>query len=316
MEHYVTLFDSLFLPQALALHASMQRHAGAHTLWMLCMDDAVHELLTRLRLPNVRLLKLAEVETPELRSVKPGRSRGEYCWTITPYTPRMVFEREPTASRATYLDADLWFRRHPAPVFDAFERSGKSVLITEHAYSPGFDQTASSGRFCVQFMTFTRSGGEAVRQWWADRCIEWCFSRTEDGKFGDQMYLNDWPQRFGPQVHVLEQTSLVQGPWNMERFEPDDAVTFHFHGLRLMKGGQVLLSESYPIHAGARACLYEPYLADLSAAVARMQALGMEPLPQVARSAAVQQARVFLKRAARAYRALFADGGGRFARLG
>jgi hypothetical protein len=34
MEHYVTLFDSLFLPQGLALHMSMERHAGVYTLWI------------------------------------------------------------------------------------------------------------------------------------------------------------------------------------------------------------------------------------------------------------------------------------------
>lgn len=316
MEHYVTLFDSVFLPQALALHASMQRHAGAHTLWMLCMDDAAHEAMTRLQLPDVRLLQLRDVETRELLRVKPGRTRGEYCWTITPHTPRMVFERDASAQRATYLDADLWFRRDPRPVFDAFERSGKSVLITEHAYTPGFDQSASSGRFCVQFMIFARDAGESVRQWWADRCIEWCFSRTEDGKFGDQMYLDDWPERFGEQVHVLQQAGLVQGPWNMERFEPEDAVTFHFHGLRLMKGGRVLLSESYPIYPDARARLYEPYLRDLRRAVESIEALGLSISPQNHRSLAGQHLRVFLKRAARAYRAVFDDGGARFGRLG
>ena len=85
MEHYVTLFDSLFLPQGLALHASMERHAAPYTLWVLCIDDAAHEVLTSLRLPNLKLLALSQLETPELLAIKPGRSRGEYCWTLTPF---------------------------------------------------------------------------------------------------------------------------------------------------------------------------------------------------------------------------------------
>ena len=44
MEHYVTLFDSLFLPQGLALHASLQQHAGEHRLWVLCVDELAHDL--------------------------------------------------------------------------------------------------------------------------------------------------------------------------------------------------------------------------------------------------------------------------------
>ena len=69
MEHYVTLFDSLFLPQGLALHASLQRHAGPHQLWILCVDEECHRVLSALALPGVRLLALADVETESLRSV-------------------------------------------------------------------------------------------------------------------------------------------------------------------------------------------------------------------------------------------------------
>jgi hypothetical protein len=83
MEHYVTLFDALYLPQGLTLHASLQRHAGTYTLWILCVDEQTHSILTWLRLPNVRLLRAADVETEELLAVKPARTRGEYCWTLT-----------------------------------------------------------------------------------------------------------------------------------------------------------------------------------------------------------------------------------------
>src|SRR5439155_4729098 len=153
MEHYVTLFDSLFLPQGLALQSSLERHASPYVLWILCMDDEAYEVLNRLRLPHVRLLRLAEVETAELLRVKRERSRAEYCWTITPFAPRFVFGADPAVRRVTYVDADLWFRHAPALIFREFERSGKQVLITDHAYAPEHDQTAAHGRYCVQFIT-------------------------------------------------------------------------------------------------------------------------------------------------------------------
>lgn len=295
MEHFVTLFDARFLPQGLALHASLERHAGPYVLWVLCMDDAAHEALGRLQLPNVRTIRLAEVETPELLAVKPGRSRGEYCWTLTPFTPRIVFDRDPTARRATYVDADVWFRRDPASILAALDASGKSVLITEHAYAPGFDQTAVSGRFCVQFITFTRDGGEPVRQCWADRCIEWCFSRVEDGKFGDQMYLDRWPSQFGDAVHVLEHPEWMQGPWNTDRFTPETAVGFHFHGLRLLRGQRVLLTDVYPLYAATRSVFYDPYLDDLRGSLATLARIGMPAPVQVERPVWRVQAAVTLK---------------------
>jgi hypothetical protein len=177
MEHFVTLFDSLFLPQGLALHMSMERHIKDYTLWILCVDDEVYDSLTKLNLDNVRLLKLSELETPELLAVKPTRTKGEYCWTLTPFSLRFVFEADASLKRVTYLDADMWFRKNPAPIFREFDVSEKHVLITDHNYAPEYDASAKSGQYCVQFMTFNRDGGEVVRKWCEKRCIEWCFAR-------------------------------------------------------------------------------------------------------------------------------------------
>ena len=76
MEHYVTYFDSLFLPQGLTLHKSMEKHAGDYLLWILCIDNHTYDVLERLNLPNIRLLKLETLETDELRSIKKERTKG------------------------------------------------------------------------------------------------------------------------------------------------------------------------------------------------------------------------------------------------
>jgi hypothetical protein len=295
MEHYVTLFDSLFLPQGLALHASLERHAGTYTLWILCVDDAALTALRGLALPNIRLLALDEVENGQLRSVKATRSRGEYCWTLTPFSPGFVFDADPSVARVTYLDADVWLTDSPRQIFAEFERSEKAVLITEHAYAAEYDQTPIAGRFCVQFMTFVRDRGETVRAWWAERCIEWCFGRLEDGKFGDQMYLNDWPERFANEVHVLRERSFLQAPWNATRFPASEAKAFHFHGLRLMRGGRVLLTANYHIPAPTLNMVYRPYLVDLKAAVDRLADVGTLVRPQTTQSRWSVQAKTLLR---------------------
>ena len=48
MEHFVTLLDSLFLPQGIALHRSMERHIDKYQLWILCVDDEAYEILNKL----------------------------------------------------------------------------------------------------------------------------------------------------------------------------------------------------------------------------------------------------------------------------
>lgn len=287
MEHYVTLFDRLFLPQGLALHMSMERVLTDYTLWVLCIDDEVDDLLSKLKLPNVRLLKLSELETDEMKRVKQERARNEYCWTITPFAPRFVFEADADAGRVTYIDADIWFRKKPNLIFSEFEASGKDVLITDHAYAPEYDQSATSGQYCVQFVTFTRNGGELVRKWWEERCIEWCFARVEQGKFGDQMYLDDWPERFPDQVHVLQDKELAMAPWNATRFPYGQSVFWHFQSLRLLNGsGNAPFAEwgPYIIPKPAKRNVYAPYLLDLRKAIDIMDRLGMVARAQARRS--------------------------------
>lgn len=286
MEHYVTLFDSLFLPQGLALHMSMERHVREYTLWILCVDDKAHEVLTKLDLKNVRLLQLGQLETEELKRVKPTRSKGEYCWTVTPFAPRFVFEADPAVSRVTYLDADLWFRKNPAPIFREFDASGRHVLITDHAYAPEYDQSATSGQYCVQFVTFARDG-EGVRKRWEEQCVEWCYARFEDGKFGDQKYLDDWQDRYPDQVHVLADKELALAPWNATRFPYGNGIFWHFHSLRILKGlGQALCVDygPYPLPIMTRKHVYAPYLLDLRAAIDLLERSGVTTRAQMKRT--------------------------------
>lgn len=275
MENYVTLFDNLFLPQGLALHTSMERHIRNYTLWILCVDDKAYEILTTLNLPNVRLLQLSKLETAELLRVKPTRSKGEYCWTLTPFAPRFVFEADLAVQRVTYIDADLWFRRNPSVIFHEFERSKKEVLITDHAYAAEYDQSEKSGQYCVQFMTFTRTGGEYTRKWWEERCIEWCYARSENGKFGDQKYLDDWPDRFSKYVHVLDNKELALAPWNATRFPYGNSVFFHFHELRIVSD-QVLNIGFYNLPTALIRGVYTPYLADLKNATEALEKIGFK----------------------------------------
>lgn len=294
MEHYVTLFDSFFLPQGMALHQSMERHAGRYTLWILCIDEAVCAALTKLDLPNVHLLQLNQLETPELLKVKPIRSRAEYCWTLTPFAPRFVFEANSNVSRVTYLDADIWFRKNPVQIFNELDASGKSVLITDHSYAPEYDKSATSGQYCVQFMTFTRNRSETVRKWWEERCIEWCFARYEDGKLGDQKYLDDWPIRFESFVHVLTRQEWAQAPWNAIRYPFSQCIFYHFHALRIAEKRTIDFGPGYMLPNTLIENVYKPYIDDLREAIDILNRYQIHVLPQIKKLSTIKKIRRLL----------------------
>lgn len=265
MEHYVTIFDRLFIPQGLALHMSMERHLSHYKLWILCADDETYTVLSKLTLTNVSLLQLSQLESDDLRRVKSSRSKVEYYWTVTPFAPRYVFDADANVNRVTYLDADLWFLQCPDPIFQELDACKKGVLITDHGYAPENDQSQSSGQYCVQFLTFHRDKGEKVRKSWEAKCLEWCHARHEDGKFGDQKYLEDWPKQFPDQTHVLTKQKYALAPWNVTRFSYSNAIFYHFHSYRY--GKYVQYSQHYRMPKVIVNTLYKRYDADIFQAI-------------------------------------------------
>jgi hypothetical protein len=285
-EHFATLFDHRYLPCALALWRSLRRHADNAVLWALCMDTEALRILERLALPGLKAIPLAAVEGEELLAVKPKRTHGEYCWTLTPATFRMVFMREPLARRATYIDADLWFMSDPRRPLEEMAAAGKRVLITPHAFAPEYAKEGRlSGTYCVQFVCVeNHPDALVISDRWAGQCRNWC-SATPDrntGRFGDQAYLEDWPQRDPSVVHIPEQPGRFLAPWNVRHqlaraihtFQP---VAYHFHDLRLRRDGMVQLYRVYRIGDRARA-IYDDYLRDLRVAVSMLQDAGI-PIP-------------------------------------
>lgn len=273
IEHYVTLFDHKFLLAGLCLYESLKKHASPFALWILCVDEIVEKQLRELALADVKLIPLREVEDDGLKRVRKDRTAAEYCWTLTPFAPSFVMEREPGVGRVTYLDADLYFFEDPQPFFDEFDQGGGHVLITEHGYAPEYDQSATSGIYCVQFLTFKNTpAARKILNWWQGRCVEWCHARFENGKFGDQKYLDDWPSRFGTAVHVLSQKDRILAPWNVayvldQRRVSATPVFFHFHGFRVISCTRMLLYRGYGIGCSGQ-WLYDEYCRAMTAAMA------------------------------------------------
>ena len=245
MKHFVTNFNLRFLPQGLALYRSMRRHIKDFTLWVVCMEPDCYDALRKLNLPFIQPINFSEFESVAYKALRLQRTIAEYCWTVNPLNPYLVFLADPNVQQVTYIDADMWFINSPQAFFDEFASSQKSVMISEHGYLPQYDQTSTSGQFCAQWITYRRNSSEPLRQWWEERCFEWCFNRYENGKFGDQKYLDDVPLAFPKDFFILENTYLTQGPWNMKKFSPADAVFFHFHGVRIRKT-KVIISGTLP----------------------------------------------------------------------
>lgn len=261
MLYFSTLFDSFYLSRGLVMYESLKKHTKKIHLYIFAFDDLSYEILIKMNLEFVTIISLKEFENPDLLKVKETRTKAEYCWTCTPSTIDYILEKY-NVSNCTYLDADLVFYSSPGVLFDELKKD-KSVLITEHRYSKTSDMYEQNrgGRFCVQFITFTKDEeSREVLTKWKNQCIDWCYARYEDGKFGDQKYLDEWPEKYS-NIHILEHLGGGLAPWNVSQYKFNDEndfygidkkndkrfelVFYHFHFVRFYKNGIVDIGWHY-----------------------------------------------------------------------
>jgi hypothetical protein len=276
MRYYCTYFDRNYLARALALIESLEDHEREDfRIFVVCLDEITHVLLRELANPKVILLHLHEIEggDEELVGPRQNRSRVEYYWTLTPTIILRLLDQIPADAPLVYLDADLFFFSPADPLLAEME--GHSVLIHEHRYAPALAYLEpESGRFNVGLLGFRNDGAARdVLAWWRARCNEWCYARTEDGKMGDQMYLNDWPVRFQG-VRVLEHPGGGVAPWNHAalafsttskgrlQVQGQDLVFYHFHAIVPLSPKAYLPAKHlvYPLPLDVLAQCYLPYV--------------------------------------------------------
>lgn len=279
--HYCTYFDRNYLAKGLALIHSLERHERKDwVLHVVCLDELTRTILNRLGKANVVTVPIHELERGDTALVAPRETRSlvEYYWTLTPTIILRMLERLEPDSVLTYLDADLFFYSDPQPIFN--ELGSASVLIHEHRFSETQRSLSSNGHFNVGLLCFRHDpqGLEALR-WWRERCIEWCFKRVENGKMGDQAYLNDWPQRFSGVV-VLQHLGAGVGPWNHDSYRftegPDGKRTvagvplifYHFHAFTVVRPEVIMpAGTAYSLTKELLKIVFAPYAEAVGEAV-------------------------------------------------
>jgi hypothetical protein len=259
------------------MYHSLVKHCKNFHLYVFAFDDKCFSFLKESGFPNLTVISLNEFEDKALLGVKATRTRGEYCWTCTSSAILYVLKNYPVGN-CTYLDSDLYFFSSPQVLLD--EMGDHSVLITPHNYTPEYDQSAKTGIYCVQFVTFKNNEtGLKVLNWWRNACLEWCYNRFEDGRFGDQKYLDDWPERFEG-VSVCRNPGAGVAPWNMQQYhfeqkndciygtqistgEKFKVLFFHFHSLTFVTPDYFSPRPYYKRNESAARLLFNPYVKEI-----------------------------------------------------
>lgn len=237
MYHFCTYFDKNYLSRGIALYFSLVKHVKNFKLYVLCLDDKTYGVLKKLDYVHVKLIQLEELESyfPELDAAKKNRSVVEYYWTLTPFLPKYLLNKSNNINIITYLDADLFFYLKPDLIYE--ELADNSVLIVPHGLKKGDIEAENNwGKFNVGLMMFKNNqNANNIIEWWANKCLEWCYYKVEEDRAGDQKYLDYFPELFAG-VIISSHIGARIGGWNI-----------HYYKYRKKKQGFIVLPSKDPL---------------------------------------------------------------------
>jgi len=100
--------------------------------------------------------------------------------------------------------------------------------------------------------------------------LEWCYYRVEDGKMGDQKFLDEWPDLY-KSCHIINELGAGVAPWNYSKYDISnkekiikvnnkDLIFYHFHQFQILENNKFYrLGEIYTSVKKEPKIVYEIY---------------------------------------------------------
>lgn len=268
--------DANYLLKAVVYYKSLYKYYKNFTLHIFCFDDVTLKTLKKLNLKNVVLYNQDDFETEELLALKKSKKRSyEYYWAINAYITKFVMDKVKPES-VLFSDCDCMFFDSPEIIFN--EAKAADVLIQPNNFSIfSVKDFIPVGYYCSSFVFFRNNkNGHRVLNDWHNKCMNWCSSTFENGKFGDQKYLDEWRIKFR-KVNEVANPGANVAPWNVQKFDVGKVkgkvvlngkwplIYYHFHSFRInFKNNKYVITgdrnNSYEINKYVIDNIYKPYI--------------------------------------------------------
>lgn len=213
-----------------------------------------------MQLKDTIILSVEDIMTADLLQIRTERTQGEFCWTCTPVVIEYVMTKYKEAI-CTYIDADIYFFASPEDALQEMLDSGSSVGVVPHRFERDYaygSHIFSVGKYCIQFNTFLNDeNGLLVLEDWKKNCLQWCYKRYEDDKYGDQKYPDKWKQKYAC-IYEFQNIGAGVAPWNLHlyliggkqnekiwmkyRKKDFQLIFYHFEGMKYLKSGRIFLN--------------------------------------------------------------------------
>lgn len=301
MKHYYySIYRKDYLYKGIVLYESMKKHDADFKFFLICMEEESVELLKKLKLIDLIPISIKEIEEYDKRIPELKEQRGEktYIWTAKASVPLYLFDHYEDMDHVIWLDGDTEFMSNSESIYEQWGDS--SVLLTEEKFDGEYEYLGHMvGFYNTGFMGFKNDEiGRAVLNYFKERLQEWKNSEEEQGSWNDQLYVDDWTERF-PNIGVVKHNGINLTPFiasriNIEQngfvnFRGDKPyikdtpiVLYHFMALKYYDGNEFdLCSYFMKLDNQTIKKLYIPYFDKCSEAYARIRAIEPDFYPSM-----------------------------------
>jgi len=244
--YYCSIASSEYKFKVLALYNSIVKYDKEFIFFIVCMNEEVLDSFSALKLENSALVPINEIETayPELAEIRKTRNDKEYAWTVKPSAFLYIFDKFEYINHILWLDGDTMFLSDPEPIF--LEWGNYSILLTEERYSGKYEfMSRIYGVYNTGLLGFKRDDNSfECLNWLQGKLNEWCYDRMEKGLWSDQMYFNDWPQRF-KEIKVIGAPGINMTPFILWRLTVEGNSNVITKSERIYAGNKMLVLFHY-----------------------------------------------------------------------
>jgi len=232
-----TVFDKNYMLKGLSLYESIKDNNLI--LNILCIDDFTYEKLSEIKLENVILYNLVnlEIENQELMTLKNsnhktiyGDSYSNYCWALTPFFCNYLLKNKKVES-LLYIDSDIYFYEKLNLVVEEIGQS--SIGIVTHRTHYHLTTDNDSGKYNVGILYFKNDeNGFMCSEFWKNLLMNPNNEYSKKyGTCGDQKYLELFEYKF-KNVCIIDKIVGHGAPWCFTSYQYIDKYTIIYNNMR------------------------------------------------------------------------------------
>jgi hypothetical protein len=220
---YFTLSDANFAPRTLAMLTSIRKYDTNADLLFVVVGKLPERFFQAFEKINVQVRFLPELlDSSVLKQIQESRSYISTLWTYPSIILNTLIQSNCDHSDIVYLDADLFFFEDPGWCWG--EVPTGNISIVRHNFSDRLaKEFPESGEFNVSWVSMPSNDvGRQCAKLWAEECYALCpdVPVEHEGRtiYGDQRYLDRWPELFGESLTVFQNPGIGLAPWNYENY--------------------------------------------------------------------------------------------------